>query len=380
MSEDTFSSTLEMLSVELWREIFEYLNSYSLWYSFRGLNRRIDAIIDQTALYFNFKKKGTYGYFMKTILQSMKAINVRSLNFMNLNEIRHFFSNFSLDSLIRLRSLSLNFMYSFNDNSFTFWNQLSSLKHLQVLKIMSWDFSIRSNCVEEKKYIIYSIFNKGYCPLLKCFVISTGGVQQGTHTIPLLIPTTKTTNIQYLSIDALTFNDLMKLLPALQKVKLFCVDYQLTCDDSFNELHQPIIVDMPLLPKCIDLHLKLSDNITLEHIEYLLKQTPSLKKSFIWGWYHLLDANRWEYLLSMYCTKLRSFQLICTGPTFSDSFDQSIDDFEQTCQKSPFWNERNVIISCDKDFSAHDYRDDVNIEFNIKNNVSLIRNILLFST
>ncbi|CAF5135177.1 unnamed protein product, partial [Rotaria sp. Silwood1] len=97
MSEDTFSSTLEMLSVELWREVFEYLNSYSLWYSFRGLNRRIDAIIDQTALYFNFKKKGTYGYFMKTILQSMKAINVRSLNFMNLNEIRHFFSNFSLD-------------------------------------------------------------------------------------------------------------------------------------------------------------------------------------------------------------------------------------------------------------------------------------------
>ncbi|CAF3698267.1 unnamed protein product [Rotaria sp. Silwood1] len=263
-------------------------------------------------------------------------------------------------------------MYSFNDNLFTFWNQLSSLKYLQSLEIIFCGFSEVGNCVEEKKYIIHSIFNKDYCPSLKSFIISTCGTQQGTSTITSLITTTKTTNIQHVSIDQLTFNDLIKLLPALQNVKSFCTDYLLLDDNISNEQYQSFIIAMSLLPKCNQLHVKLSDDITFEHVEYLLKQTSNLKKLFMWGWYHLLDAKKWESLLSIYCMKLINFQLICTGPIFDDNFDQAIDDFQQICQATSFWFERNVTISDDEDFSAHDYRTDVNVQFNIKNKVSLI--------
>ena len=43
---EKFHSVIEIFAVELWREIFEYFNSNELWCSFRGLNRKIDAIID----------------------------------------------------------------------------------------------------------------------------------------------------------------------------------------------------------------------------------------------------------------------------------------------------------------------------------------------
>jgi hypothetical protein len=178
-------------------------------------------------LHLDFKKKGSYGYFMKNVLPTMNLVNVRSLKFHETKKIRHFFSIYSLSSFLQLRLLSLDPMFSFNNNSFTFYNQLSSLKNLQSLEMMFLGIAGPGNCIEEKEFIIRSIFNQDYCPLLENFSISTCGMQRWKVKIPSLIPTTKTTNIKYLSIDSLTFNDLIKLLPALQNVKAFCLDYQL---------------------------------------------------------------------------------------------------------------------------------------------------------
>ena len=36
-----------------------------------------------------------------------------------------------------------------------------------------------------------------------------------------------------------------------------------------------------------------------------------------------------------------------------------MDDFEQECETTPFWLERNVTIIDDEDFSGHDYRSDI---------------------
>ena len=141
-------------------------------------------------------------------------------------------------------------------------------------------------------------------------------------TIPLLIPTTKTTNIKYLSIDSLTFNDLIKLLPALQNVKSFDIVFELCLDNESNDLQPNMTITIPLLPKCTRLHVGLSDDITLEHVEYLLKHTPNVNDLFVWGWYHLLDAKRWTLLLSRQCPKLKKFELICNGSTDDE------DDFE----------------------------------------------------
>jgi hypothetical protein len=365
---DTVHTVIELFSVELWREVFDYLNTNDLWYSFRGLNRRIDAIIDQTTtiLHLNFKKRGSYRYFMIHILSSINVDNVQSLKFQDAKEIRHFFSKYSLNSLDQLRLLSLTSILSFNDNFFIFWRQLSSLKYLQFLKIMFWDNFGLNNCIEEKEFIIRSIFNRYFCPSLKSFVICTGGRQKWPPTIPSLITTTKTTNIKYLSIDSLTYNDLIKLLPALQNIKSFRIDYELHYDNESNEqLHQEMSITMPLMLQCIRLHLKLSDKITFECIEYLLKHAPNLKDLFLWGWYHLLNARKWELLLSMYCPKLIKFELICTGRIGDHDFDQAIHDFEQEYQTISFWLERNVTIT-DEVLSGHNYRYEAVVRFNIK--------------
>ncbi len=179
--------------------------------------------------------------------------------------------------MVQLRLLSLTFMYSSNANSFTFWNKLSSLKYLRSLEIIFWGIAMPSNCIEEKEFIICSIFNKDYCSLLKTFIISTCGTQRRLPTIPSLITTTKATKIKYLSIDSLTFNDLIKLLPALQNVQSFRIHYQLCYKNRSNEQEQSMTITMPLLHKCIRMELKLSEDIMFEHVECLLKHTPSLK-------------------------------------------------------------------------------------------------------
>ncbi|CAF4870209.1 unnamed protein product, partial [Rotaria socialis] len=160
-------------------------------------------------------KQGTHNYFMKNILPSMNVDNARSLKFRENNE------------------------------------------YLQSLEIIYWGNMGPSNCVNEKKFIIRAIFNNDCYPLLKFFIISTTGSDQGGYTIPSLMATTKTTNIQNLSVDTLTFDDLFKLLPAMQNVKSFRIDYKLCYDDRSNIQHESMIIYKPLVTHCISLYMKL---------------------------------------------------------------------------------------------------------------------------
>ncbi|CAF1018497.1 unnamed protein product [Adineta steineri] len=360
-------SVIKLFPVELWREVFGYFNSNELWFSFRGLNNRIDEILSQTALHINFEKKGNHScfFFMKNILPTMNVSNIQSVKLGNYDVIKDFFSIYSLGSLVQLRLLSLPYMYSFNDNSFAFWNQLASLKHLKSLELMLCGGFGHDNCIDEKEFIILSVFNKDFCPLLKRFTIGTPGRMRYTS-IPSLITTTNTTNIEYMSLGSLTFNDLIKLLPALQNVKSFCIDYQLYHNNESNEQQQKMTTTISLMPKCTRLHLKLSDDIMFEHVEYILKHTPNLTVLFLWGWWHLLDAKKWEALLSTYCPKLLKLDLICTANVYDDDFGDAEDNFEQDCATIRFWIERNVRIIYEEDFSAHDYRDDIVVRFNIQ--------------
>jgi hypothetical protein len=303
---------------------------------------------------------------MKNILPIMNVINIRSLRLKESNETRHFFSIYSLNSLVQLRLLSLGYMYSLNDDSFTFWKQLSYLKYLRLLRIVFLGNLFEpENSVEEKEFIIRSIFNNDYCPLLKYFSIKTCGRQRWKTAIPSLISTTKPTKIKHLSVDSFILSDFIKLLPALKNVTSFHTDHQLYFDNESNQYLQNMAIAIPLLSKCIRMHLKLSDDMMFEHVEYILKQTPNLKDLFLWGWYHLLNAKKLENLLSIQCPNLVKLELVCTGLIGEDNFDQAIDNFEQDYKTSAFWLERNITID-DEDRSGHDYRSDITIQFNIK--------------
>jgi len=127
-----------------------------------------------------------------------------------------------------------------------------------------------------------------------------------------------------------------------------------------------MIIAAPLMPKCIRMRLTLSDDITFEHVEYLLKLTPNLKDLFLWGWYHLLNAKKWELLLSTLCPKLLKLELICIGRIGDRGFNRAAYDFDQECKTTPFWLQRNVKFIDDEDFTGHDYREGVAVRFNIK--------------
>jgi hypothetical protein len=224
---------------------------------------------------------------------------------------------------------------------------------------------IEENAIEEKEFIIRSIFNNDYCPLLKCFSINTYGKQRWKTAIPSLISTTKPTKIKHLSMDLCTFSDFIKLLPALKNVTSFHTDYYLHFDNESNQYLQNMAIAIPLLSKCIRMQLKLSDDMMFEHVEYILKQAPNLKDLFLWGWYHLLNAKKLENLLLVQCPNLVKLELVCTGFSWDDNLDQAVDNFEQDRKTSAFWLERNITID-DEDRSDQFYRDDITIQFNIK--------------
>ena len=363
MSDQISRTGIERMPVELWDQIFQYFDFNGLCYSFRRLNTRIDAIVDQTPLHLNFRRRGAYRCHVKNIRLLMNPANVRSLSFQDSEEVRHFFSIHLLSSFIQLRSLYLNQMFSSDDPTFQFWQQLSSLKYLHSLVVSFGGPSRGSTAIEEKKFLIRSVFARDFCPTLQRFSIDTGGLSQRPTAIDSLNPTTKATNLQYLSIAHLAFDDLLLLLPATENILSLCVHYQL--DTEWKPIEKLPKIEQPLLPHCRQLELKLNDHLKFEHVEYLLAQTPNLKSLFLWGWSHLTDAKKWELLLSKYCPQLMKLELICTGYVCDEIFDDAIDHFEHECRTNPFWLERKTATD-DRDRSGHDYRTDLTVQFDIR--------------
>jgi hypothetical protein len=361
---------LNSFPAELWQEVFSYFSANELWRSFRGLNAKIDAIIDRTSLYLNLQQKDDYYYFNRMILPSLDVVNVRSLILEGSDQIKQFFSTSSLDSLVQLHVLSLYGMYPSNDLSFKLWNQLASLKYLRSLKL-NWEPLCGKELIsvnEEKAFIIKLIFNKDVCSLLERFSISSSWYQW-VRTFSLM-PTTKATKIKYLSLNSLSFDELIKLLPDMQNVKSLQVAYLWQHKDFTGEQPRTIITTMPLLPRCVELELELLHRMTFAELQFILQQTPNLKKihAGVDCEYDLLYAQGWERLLSTYCPKVSKFTYTCTGNVWHDHFYDALHDFEGNCKSVPFWIERKATVT-----ASHEHYDDqdvfVYIEFDTNNGV-----------
>ena len=363
---DQDGSGIEQIPVELWHQIFQYYALNGLWYSFRRLNSRIDAIIDQTPLHLDFRRRGAYARYVKNINPSMNPTNmanVRSLIMKEPEEIRHFLSIHPLKTLAQLRTLMLTNISSSDDPAFQFRNQLSSLKHLQSLNVSFTKFSNHRTSHEEKEFLICSVFVHGFYPELRRFSIDTASLWKGTSAIRLLNQTTKASNLRYLSIDSLTFGDLVILLPAMENIVSLRVSADL--DAKKKSIEKPPEIDKPLLPSCHKLELTLDDNLKFEHVEYLLGQKPNLKSLFVWGWSHLNNAKKWELVLPKYCPQLLKLELICTGYNRDDVFYDAIEDFDQECRTNPFWLERNATAD-DRVRSTQEYCCDLTVRFDIR--------------
>ena len=360
---DQVSTVIEDIPVELWHEIFQYVDLHGLCVSFRRLNGRIDAILDQIPLDLSFRRRGAYGEYARNIHRFIDVENVRSLRLQQPNDIRLFFSIHQLSSFVRLRSLHLLWMFSVDDPTFQFWNQLSSLKYLESLRVSFSKSSSRCTSTDQKKYLICSVFVRGLFPGLQRFSVDAGSTYGGAIAIPSLNPMTKAMKLQYLTIDRLTFNDLMILLPAIENILSLRIDGDLEKDEKLmGKLPE---IDRPLLYKCLHLKLKLDDSLTFEHVEYLLGQTPNLKSLFLWGWSHLTDPKKWQWVLLKYCPQLLKLELICTGHIYDEIFYNAGNHFEQECRTNPFWLRRKTATN-DSDRSSRDYCADFTVQFDIR--------------
>lgn len=337
------ATVIEDAPVELWRELFEYFDASDLWFSVRGLNRRIDAILDRTPLDLKLRQRGKYAQFMKTIHLSMNAANVRSLSLHATEDIKHFFSFHPLGALVQLRSLHLSDMFPLNDPSFQSWKPLSSLKDLRSLKVI---FSKNSNskiAFKEKDFLIRSLFEPDFYPALRRFSVEIRDSTKSNPTIRSLNPTATTINLRYLSIDTLTFHDLVKLLPALGNIKSLCISVELCTNDKPTEKLPK--ANTPLLPKCLRLDMKFGHNLTFERVEYLLEQTPNVECLIIESWSQLIDANEWESLLSTRCPELMKLQFVSLGFIGDRIFGRAMFDFEEECDVSLFWLQHGVEVA-----------------------------------
>ena len=138
MSENTFVSTIEFLSVELWQEIFEYFSPVHLWYSFRGINRKIDLIVDRTALYLNFRNQVTYNYFMNfgKFITNLNSKRSKSFNNIENEYIKNYISNSNNKEEKELNTyiICLCKMYIGHNLHYKLNEEISKKTNLNILK------------------------------------------------------------------------------------------------------------------------------------------------------------------------------------------------------------------------------------------------------
>ena len=365
MSDDV-NTGIERIPVELWHEIFQYFYVHDLWNCFRCLNRRIDAIIDQTSLHMSFSRSCWLSDFIENIHPSINPANVQSLFMRTPDEITEFFSIYSLKSLTQLRRLSLEYMFTLENSTFQLWKELASLKYLQSLKVTFWPRRALEDAVGDQEFLISSLGKHDFYPALNSFEIATCGSRTPRTITPPLIPATKTTNLRHVSIDCLTFSDLIALFPAMQDIESIRISRQVWADEE--SIKSPPAIATHLLSKCKRLPIELEEKLAFEHVEYLLRCIPNLKMLSLTGPRHFIDAKKWERLLSKYCQRQMAFHFISIGQMTDESFRNVLLDFKADCYASSFWLERSVALVIDQSnrLSARDYRADFVVGFDFR--------------
>ena len=363
---DRAGTGIERIPVELWHAIFQYFALNGLWYSFRGLNSRIDAIVDQTPLDLNLLKRGALARFLDNSRLSINLANVRSLLIQDPVENTKFFSIYSLTSFLQLRTRTLYYISALDDPTFQFWKQRSSLKHLQSLTVSLWPLRALEDAIGDLEFLIRSISNHGLCPALKSFELAMCDSGTPRTFTPQLMPAPKAIDLRHVSINCLTLSDLVALFPAMQNVQSLRIDRRFWADEEW--MQNPLKIDTTLLSKCKLLRLEFDEKLTFEHVEYLLGRITNLRTLFLTGPQQLIVAKKLEVLLSKYCPRLVVFHLVSIGQMTDESFRNALVNFKEDCYASSFWLDRDVALIIDNsNQSTSDRRSEFIVGFDIRN-------------
>lgn len=317
---------LELLSNELFLDIFEYFSSIDLLRSFFNLNQRLNNLIyihlQTHCLDFQSCTKTTFDSICQQILPSItdQITSLRLSDDDNTPEqIARFFSyKLSFSYFSHLRSLSLNQIYSFNSIQ-SIVEQLPQLLHLTHLNLTRY-------------YIIYNeiydinIINRirYLSKLTHCHLDITQDSECCFCT-----PSIQLSSIQYLSIPYLecTVKQLINFIHFLENLYfLYAHIYDQSTIEHFSTIRYSTIKI---------LHLQFQGSYDV--LKNLLQTFPNLSKLRIIIKSGYFNGYQWQNLIETYLPDLKilQFKMSCSCP-----YDNQLDEIFKSFSTS-FWIEQH---------------------------------------
>lgn len=336
MSDMCIPSTIESFPTELWCEIFKFFDAFELYRTFNNQNSRITSIFSEsTPLYFEIATIRDYNLASGTILPILNnRANVRSFKFYQEFQIEEFFTLWPINTFSQLRHLSLVYVDAMmNDCSIVMIDHLSTLANFEYLHIQVESIVHRDQYMNRLLQLIF-VENDTFHSL-KRFIF-----QCNTNSNSISIPlTTKQTNLQFLTLPPMDRDDFVQLLTCIPHIKSLKTNWLYTPYDSIPVAMMSSLSSV--LPNCLDLNLLLDQNWTFEYVEFLLQQVPNVNQLKLMCHYLLMNANKWEQLLTKNCSKLQMFELVS-----SDSYYNTPPIFNelQSSFSTEFWLQKNIQL------------------------------------
>ncbi|CAF1555270.1 unnamed protein product [Didymodactylos carnosus] len=282
------SSCFESMPNDLFMELFDYFDAYSIYQSFFGLNYRLNQIISHCQMYVDYHRI-TSSEKQKWFLENLIINRIRSLKLTNLNQIKFQYQLSSLQTLIFIAMNANDIKQILNSN----------LIPLQQLKFVSVN-----NCdggKKDKDDVCKLLLSEHMLMLKECKLEFKYGTSFKYITpTPLL-------QIERLTINWCSLTNLIRLFPYLPNIKYLKVCIQRRDIAPFQSS------SIVSLNNIKELHITIFDG-TYERIIRLLKCCESskltrLKLYFFTNIYSMIDGKQWESILTQYVPYLITINL-----------------------------------------------------------------------
>ncbi|CAF1134371.1 unnamed protein product [Rotaria sordida] len=322
-------TSIENLSIEMFYEIFDYLNGYEIYQAFSNLNHYFQQLINSSSLLLKFKINSPSAELYKqlTLINKHKIL---SFNIRLTYKSSELFTSYLIDSsLDHLESLVL---IEFKTTILiSLLMKLTCLPRLFSLTIRTFDTWYE---LSEIYYLIFALPKLIY---IKCSPSEVGGA------ISLPIATNqKSSTIEYIVIDHFcTLPELCAILSHIPQLR-YC---------HFREVYDadPMNIDTTIQIKLFNvICISMKDcEIKFDTFEQLIREIECpLQVLHITNTYdenNYLDANRWKILILNYLPHLKEFSLTYNTDIGNKSVIQL--DFERVKSfTSLFWIERKLIL------------------------------------
>jgi hypothetical protein len=262
----------------------------------------------------------------------MPFVNLESVHSLDLPSSGHpgewLLDDYPLNLFTHLRFLDLSYQHSFHLPL----TELASLEYLQTLTISHFHGSdaSRGGIID----LLNLIFNDNSTAVVVHLRSTLKTLRIATEILTDVFRPDKfrpsKTNIQYLKIRTIHFDDFIRVFPSLELVRSINVEFGF-CRNTIGKsfVFHDVDIDPILLSNCSVLTLPLSNTtFSFVHMEYLLKCTPNLNKLTIdlHSCYSELRENycKWKALLVNHAKNLQKFEFTYwwnTDPLFKIEYD-----------------------------------------------------------